>query len=160
MFKPRKSHYIILSCLLVAGAVLCEQNLYDQGPWYHGHFLRTWLRIYNEAYTDDTIATRQQAAEAVRSIGTNAIPYLLKWTGSRESIPILGKGDLYTRDLIQAQAAFEGISILGPTAKTTIPTLFSFINDTNIYSSRYTSGKHKAAWASSALRAVETGAAQ
>ena len=50
----------------------------EREPKYGGKRLREWLKLYLQPL--DRFTDRQEAAEAVRRIGTNALPWLLKWT--------------------------------------------------------------------------------
>ena len=61
---------------MVAGAALVFQSR-NHEPTYHDRSLGDWLvGLTNYNGDDDT----DQAAEAVRNIGTNAIPYLVQYT--------------------------------------------------------------------------------
>jgi hypothetical protein len=72
-------------------------------------------------------AKRNEAADAVRHIGTNAIPYLLEWR--------LGKRPAWTEGMKLWESAWmTGFVILGPMAKQVIP-MFTEIahgHDTNL----------------------------
>jgi HEAT repeat protein len=81
---------ISIVAVLVAGAVviLIYQNLRE--PRYQGISLSGWLTEYLDArFRDrpfpDPGAAEQSAARAVKEIGTNAIPTLLKWLRARKS---------------------------------------------------------------------------
>ena len=50
----------------------------EREPEYGGRTLGEWLKLYLESRDGDT--DRQEAAEAVGHIGTNALPWLLEWT--------------------------------------------------------------------------------
>src|SRR5947208_5523038 len=50
----------------------------EREPAYGGKKLREWLNLYVQS--PDRFTDGQEAAEAVRHIGTNALPWLLKWT--------------------------------------------------------------------------------
>jgi hypothetical protein len=50
----------------------------EREPEYGGRYLTEWIRLYLQS--PDRFTDGQEAAEAVRHIGTNALPLLLKWT--------------------------------------------------------------------------------
>lgn len=130
----------------------------DQGPTYAGHSLRDWLELYhydpgNMWPPNPNGAAPQSvaAAYAVRQIGTNALPWLLRWTSCEESDPPTLKlalklvrpsrpNDLRDRIIkkvfrsrraINADLAFEGFRILGPNASPATPELTKLLHTEN-----------------------------
>jgi HEAT repeat protein len=119
-------------------SVLCASGQ-DTEPSYRGTTLTQWLALYQRTWistltvrVEGQPATtgeeeRRQAAEhaeaeeAVRKIGTNALPFLLKWIGQGQNAD---KQD-------QASTAITGFSILGPQAKAAIPDLTQVMMETN-----------------------------
>jgi HEAT repeat protein len=84
-------------------------------PKYQGRSLSKWLSTYRDAGTDTT--EEKRAAEAVRAIGTNGIPNLLR---------------MLTNDDLQVQMdAKNGFTILGPTAAPAVPVLATLLATTN-----------------------------
>jgi len=70
----KRTVLILLSCVGIAGFFALVW-LKEAEPEYQGKRLSKWLQIYgNPANTQD----KELAAEAVRQIGTNAVPVLLK----------------------------------------------------------------------------------
>src|SRR5436189_6407795 len=76
-------HRLLLAGLfigLIAAALLVALN--PRGPKFQGRSLSSWLNQYSANIIaggdDDRIAMRESARMAIRSIGTNAIPELLK----------------------------------------------------------------------------------
>ena len=74
--------------------VICAFTLAGQITWhvlapgepaYHGKSLRYWLKGYHAANGSWNTATPQAADEAVRHLGTNAIPVLLKMLAEKDS---------------------------------------------------------------------------
>jgi hypothetical protein len=57
-----------------AALLLLSSTSREQEPSYQGKTLSQWLRTYQDSRHKD-----QRAADAVHHIGTNALPYLLKW---------------------------------------------------------------------------------
>jgi len=68
--KRRRLFIIIFSVL---AAVILVFSLWprEREPKYNGVTLSKWLERYND--------NKPQAAEAIRHIGTNALPFLLRW---------------------------------------------------------------------------------
>jgi len=112
MRKPKTSKLTIL-LLITAIAVLC--SVHGAEPRYKGTTLSKWLTIYQAA--EEGSSTEQQAEVAVRTIGTNTLPYLTKWIAS-------GDLDVATR-------AKLGFKILGPAAAPAVPTLAPMLISTN-----------------------------
>jgi hypothetical protein len=115
-------------------------------PSYGGRSLTEWLELYNTSERD-TPAERE-AAGAVRAIGTNALPCLLRWIqyepigrahpllrGVRKSPQVVQKKLfpllLSTRRAGQSHAAVIGFKILGSEARPAIPELTRLLNATN-----------------------------
>ena len=140
MRKHRKL-LILLACLaVVAGVVVFATR--DDEPSYQGRSLSEWL-----LYGSKTVGQYKETEVAVRAIGTNAIPCLLKWTRARPSemqetlhskLPrsaadsSVGKFLTGSRDkvVLMPGYAVEGFKILGTNATAAIPELQSLLQDT------------------------------
>ncbi len=72
----RRKVLLLGLCGLIAVVGVCLLCLRDKEPSYNGRTLSEWLDIA-ESYKPP--AQRAQARHAVRVIGTNAFPQLLKW---------------------------------------------------------------------------------
>ena len=74
----RKRRIIVLACLLVAvlSVVGWRASLNWSGPWYGGRPLAVWLDQYGSGPGD--YKPSPSADGALRHIGTNAVPYLLR----------------------------------------------------------------------------------
>ncbi len=140
---------VVAGCGLVAAAALVL--LRDRQPEYKGRTLTEWLLDYSpqgfyppRSYVPSRrAADRREAAEAVRQIGTNALPWLVKWIryeGDRSSInrlreaavpkvPPSAEGSFMVRRLLtdkaglRAGAAVAGFEILGAQARPAVPGL-------------------------------------
>src|SRR6516164_5041263 len=99
----------------------------ESEPAYDGKTLTEWLTLYTSFLDSsarlegqpeiETAEHRQHAAEharakeAVRQIGTNALPFFLKW---------IGQGETTQKEWEQSSAALAGFLILGLQAKAAI----------------------------------------
>src|SRR5262245_47282072 len=82
MTLKRRALLAAMATLLAVGlAVLVWPR--EQEPSYGGRALSEWLAVYargqNAAATDSETRESERAATAVRAIGTNAVPILLRW---------------------------------------------------------------------------------
>lgn len=143
--RKRNRVILIAACLLLA---LTPFGLLarDSEPRYHGRSLSKWLVLYwSRAGTQDSPEDKQ-AEQAIRAIGTNALPYLLRWIqheppswhrAARVTLPesvsesaparLLVDGPGYER----AGGAMLAFIILGTNATSSIPYLVTMIKDTN-----------------------------
>jgi hypothetical protein len=144
----------MLACV-VAGTVIALVWPREREPVYKGKTLTRWLLIYHEGNYDSTYGKKseqeaQEAADAVCQIGTNAIPFLLKWTergGLRRpawkrtitrafyKLPEALQGNSFLHSLVETKTdvqdgvAFCGFVILAANAKPAIPELARMAND-------------------------------
>lgn len=138
----RKRRGILLAAACTAALVaLCTTIRVDKEPTSQGHSLSYWIRRYNLNTSD-----RAQAQEAIRQIGTNALPYLLRWieykppgwrlwlTNARGRE--FGRGWTWiplwatTADAgSRAGEAMVAFHALGPTARAAIPRLGDMARD-------------------------------
>jgi hypothetical protein len=75
--RKRWTICVLAGCVLAALIAMLVFPT-EREPEYGGRKLREWLKLYVQSrvrFTDG-----QEAAEAVRHIGTNALPWLLEWT--------------------------------------------------------------------------------
>ena len=98
--------------LVGIGAVVVGCNT---EPGYKGKTLSQWLAVYGKAHGGSP--EEQQAVTAVRSMGTNAIPYLTRC--------------IEDDDWRVYQAAVEMFKVLGPDAAMAIPDLERMLLGTN-----------------------------
>jgi HEAT repeat protein len=84
-------------------------------PKYQGRSLSKWLSAFRKAKDDS--AEEKHASEAVRAIGTNAVPQLLRM--------------LTNADLQVQLDAKNGFTILGPVAAPAVPALATIMAGTN-----------------------------
>ena len=129
----RKRVLLPAICLVLAVALLLLLTG-DSEPQYQGRKLSQWLRTYDGHYPDQsTPSLRAQAA--IREIGTNAIPYLLKWISYEpsslktktlqflERLPLPMRRHLVRSPIVSADDAEHGFFILATQANSAIPEL-------------------------------------
>jgi len=110
-FRNSEFLYLLL-CAVIGGAVF---PAWSAEPQYGGKPLTKWLQIYKKA--DEGTSDERQAAAAVRTIGTNALPHLVKWVASGH--------------LDEQFKAENGFQILGPAAGSAVPALGKMLASTN-----------------------------
>ena len=100
-----------LLCLWVGGATVAQ----GAEPVYQERPLSQWLILYDKA--NEGSPEEAQASAAVRAVGSNAVPYLLKWMADNESA-------------LQLPAA-DAFKILKTNAAGAVPELASMLTGTN-----------------------------
>jgi len=102
------------------GVTLSACAQHDSEPIIQGKTLSVWLQQYNSTAVSGG-EPKEQAEKAVRLIGTNAIPALLKmitqssfWPSGRVTVNIIG---------------IDGFVILGATASNAVPALVKIFED-------------------------------
>ncbi|EEF57889.1 HEAT domain containing protein [Pedosphaera parvula Ellin514] len=122
----------ILVAALVAG--FGWQLLHQKEPSYQGRYLSDWLE--EVWYLDGGVDP--EAEKAVRQIGTNAIPYLLKLAITRDSalkakvtaiLPEKWFVSYATRSAHNHFSAAFGFDALGSAAEPAVPTLIGLLDD-------------------------------
>jgi hypothetical protein len=132
--------------LLTAGLVLGAAGLFilwasDREPAYQGRKLSEWLAAYGSAFSDGPrTAAQEQAAEAIRHIGTNGLPSLLAWflheppSGRGQVMMVVNRirwlrpleKKMHQQAVQQSQLrtrALSGFAVLGASAKGAVPQL-------------------------------------
>jgi HEAT repeat protein len=147
-----KRRILIAAMLLATIGVMVWLVQGPPEPSYQGEPLHVWLERYREssyepdgylpvAVSAETLQARAEARAAIREMGTNALPFLLKLLGTRDSelksrsVEVLQNlsGSQLSIRLEQEShslAAF-GFGALGPAAKPAVPALMEMLNDTN-----------------------------
>jgi HEAT repeats len=134
MRTRRKWLWLLLSCIVAA--VLIFTLFGEREPQYEGKSLSRWANVV--AYGPSRSEMRE-AENAVRKIGTNGLPYLLKWIQhqdhpwqtnlARLCRKLPGKLGQTAEDFIilrhrrRQSGAFNALYALGPLAKPAIPIL-------------------------------------
>ncbi len=101
-------------------------------PIYSGKYLSKWL---DDVENEKPNEANEQAREAIRQIGTNALPFLLKEISDPGEIwNKVGSTNLYYKSQEAAKRRFNisiGFKILGPIAKPAVPALIDLLNNGN-----------------------------
>ena len=141
--KRRTITIAVLLCAAVAVAVVTI-NSRDDELRYKGKRLSEWLALYQSDVYGQQSPEFAQAEEAVRSIGTNALPYYLKWI--RYEPPAWRQrlmrylptrvwdnetfqGLIESGDSKRASLAFLGLGMLGTNALAALPELQLMMKD-------------------------------
>jgi len=149
----RRWRIVAVLCALLIGAVVVAWWTREREPRYKGVPLTAWLCTYDSYFGSGNFPTTSQmedAAEAVRHIGTNALPFLLrwmcdepapwriKWRIALEKLPHPADrlGRLTDRRIgpgweLRHRLALYGFTILGPDASPAIPELIRLQRATN-----------------------------
>src|SRR6266404_1973707 len=72
----RRGVYLILAVLVVAGVLVAVFVTREREPEYRGKRLSEWVRNYGMF---DPTRDIRETDEAIRHIGSNAVPFLLDW---------------------------------------------------------------------------------
>jgi hypothetical protein len=149
--RPKKL-VITIGCIAILLTLLLRSHvlLRENGPWYAGRPLSSWVYLLGKV-TDQNAGsehTRSAAIKAVAHIGTNAIPFLLRWIRYEPSasklglriaqviqripgnprIPFLGQPVTKPAEVVRAYGATEAFELLGAAAVPAIPELASLVN--------------------------------
>jgi hypothetical protein len=130
----------LLMFALLAGMLSLYVH-HNREPSYQGRTLTRWLEVFHKA-SDDPLANEailNASTNAVRQIGTNAIPFLLKKVASREWVfrgrveSLLERQSLihfhFARPDYKNVLGMSGFIILGKDAKSAVPELIMLSKD-------------------------------
>lgn len=127
--RPPKLLISAIAVLIVIGFVAFFTR--DKEPEYNGKPLSHWVAVHGGTgqQPKPTKQQSEEAAEAIRAIGTNALPWLLAWLDYEpawidELLPVRYSG---TECSLDARAA---IIALGPLAVSAIPELHRIVRRT------------------------------
>jgi hypothetical protein len=140
--------FIILAAILVC--IFCFTPKARKEPVYRGKTLTQWLKQLDDGEADGISSGRlpsftgaqTEAAEAIRAIGTNALPFMMDdihaspsekamriqlhrgwaWVDRRFLRGMVALSDVTSEDQARWRAA-QGLSALGPLAKPAVPEL-------------------------------------
>jgi HEAT repeat protein len=135
---------IVLLITFVAG--LSWEATRSREPAYQGKTLSTWLRRFEEAKVNqfhDKVQFEKLVGptqNAVRQMGTNALPTLLRMLQARDSgimslaFQLLDKRHyrwLPASEIVRREMALDGFDALGTNAAPAVPALVVLLNHTN-----------------------------
>jgi HEAT repeat protein len=136
----RRWRFILVGILLLLVLVPLFTSS-EREPTYNGRPLSEWLRLYARWSPSPGSPRNEEAASAIRRIGTNALPYLTKWIQYERpawrmrlyrlmaKFPWSSNHLPRERSLERAEGAAEAFKIFGPEASPAIPELAQIIND-------------------------------
>jgi hypothetical protein len=143
--KRRKRLAIVLFTVIAGVVAYGLLNREEAEPKYQGRDLSDWLEQYRAGRLHDPDGeAKKDAAAAVQRIGTNALPYLLKWiadkppawrTALREKLPCFVRNREFVAGWLGEeteqlrQYAGEGFDILGTNAVNAIPELLTIVKN-------------------------------
>jgi hypothetical protein len=149
-----------LVLILLAGAALVGIAVIiwrsDREPEYSGKKLSEWLRLYRQPIGAMAPVISDEAVDAVRNIGTNGLPFLVKWMQEEQANLPRWKEKLYVRVYcwnlnsrarnmileglasreLRASRAIWGFMILGPKASPAVPDLVRVARNGNGWSAK------------------------
>jgi hypothetical protein len=137
----RRKLWVLLGCGIAAVLILTLWR--EREPRYQERSLTQWAALLNHIDSRDEFQLGQQAEDAIRHIGTNAMPFLLRWIQYKEQpwrtrlgvlcdkLPEKVGGSL-SRVIVgrghdRQGEAFSALYVLGPDAKAAIPVLTNII---------------------------------
>jgi len=135
----KRLRIIILVLLAFAVGGLAWYLLHPREPSYQGKTFRVWLYTSRNAAIKGRDDDLRRSEYAIRQIGTNALPILLRMSVAKDSavkkktIEFLRKQS-FIRIHLQSESesrdlAEFGFKVLGPIAKLTVPRLIALLSD-------------------------------
>src|SRR5438105_9914846 len=130
----RRRNVIVLLVVLTCVGISCYFLLPQSQANYNGKSLNQWLT----AYENTTGAAQDNAADAVRQIGTNALPLLMRKLRAKDSetisllVKIAGQSALNGLGVLTAaqhrSQALTGLFLLGDAAAPAMPKMIKLLN--------------------------------
>jgi effector-binding domain-containing protein len=134
----RRSHWVVIFVLSGSFLLLAISSLRSE-PNYQGRPLSSWLR----GFESEVASERWQSAEAVRHIGTNALPLLVARLRHKPPVPEPHwketlRGLLTKQSIIkisiphpgrERREALAALDALGPVAKDAVPALEALLRE-------------------------------
>lgn len=135
----RRGAVVAVGCALLVALVALLFPGAEREPWYQGKTLSAWL--LQGAWTSARFTSAQE--EAVRSMGTNALPFLVKWVQyasppwrvrlSMIARRVGGRFWVLLRDerVERARLSLACLQMLGPDVSPVMPELVKMLKQTN-----------------------------
>jgi hypothetical protein len=135
--RPRYRLRIALTLQLLG---VVASYYFFREPHYHGRSATQWLHAYHYApFRSNASPTVQESEDALRALGTNAIPAIVRLLHARDSkfklaaISLLRRQSFFQVPLTDVRdtriMAFRGLVVLGKDALPAMPALIQFTND-------------------------------
>jgi len=132
--RKRRIYLGLIGIGVVVGVIVVLPKP-EREPVYGGKKLSEWVLEFRTSWSKT-----EETDEAVRHIGTNAIPYLVKWMSYEpapwriklyEGLPAFCRGPFngWIRKDKLALCAFRALEKLGPNSQAGVPELVSLLND-------------------------------
>ena len=131
---------VIVSCL-AAGSIILIYLLVvgSRQPTYQGKSLRTWLDVLFPASGSSGLE-KQRAEEAVRQIGPEAVPWLLKWLQAKDCYigkalaqrmnqPFVNVARFWRPAVDDNLKALPAFKVLGSVADSAVPQLIGMVTN-------------------------------
>jgi len=137
----RRDQIALAVSIITLVSVFAWQLLRDREPTYLGKPYSFWLKSHSESFHSGDFEQRNQAAAAIRKIGTNGIPILLQMISTTDS-PWKEKANCllshqslisfrFSRPFARSDRgnAFSGLMLLGKDAAPAVPALIQLLSD-------------------------------
>jgi hypothetical protein len=137
----KRMRLIIILVIILLGSLLALYLHQDREPSYQGRKLSEWLEdhSYQQRRTKQDTALLIACTNAVRQIGTNAIPFLLKSIPSKDGEFkkrikfLLGRQSVirfhFKDEDEEAGLVYAGFCLLGKDARSAVPALVALTKD-------------------------------
>src|SRR5438477_4276939 len=128
MRRRRVFLVLIAAVVLVVVGMFVAGAFREREPEYGGKRLSEWVVTFEAPTPDESMIHTEEAVDAIRHIGTHAIPYLLKWIRYERSdrssgwkskldawLEIIHRGSGFTdQEDVRANGAMRAFRALGP----------------------------------------------
>ena len=138
MKRGRRILLAVAACAVITFVVVMAGPS-EREPVYNGKSLSEWLWLHIKASGSTNVAEMEASSEAIRQIGTNALPWMMRWISSYEpgKLRLLAAKFRRPFNLIYFSAgwrsrnnALRGFRILGSVARPVVPQLADWATDT------------------------------
>lgn len=139
---------VLLFICVGVGTVFMLRPWREPEPEYNGRLLSQWLLFYSRATSVSSGApSRQESVVALQHIGTNALPYMVKWMRYEISpqrrclnfavaeLHLTSVRIFWDNAMLRAEAARQGFKVFGPSANPVIPELIRLATEPGVESS-------------------------
>jgi len=135
----KRVHIALAVLLVILVGLAAWLGLRQREPVYQGKGLSIWLESRYKGATKGNQDERQFAEQAIRQIGTNALPVLIEWLGAQDTrlkqvmITLAAKQKVLHLHLTSAEQrraeAVWGYEVLGPLAVVQVPRIMDILTN-------------------------------